>query len=300
MSDIDQLRAFVAAADCGSFSAAARNLGKAQSVISTTISNLEIDLNLPLFDREGYRPVLTEQGISVLRHARTVLESVDALRGQAEALNGAMEPSFSLYVEDGLLVERVRSLIGELSETFPVIELSIEQRPRDMILNAFESGEANGAFVTQAPEGERHYQSRGIGFQRIVPVCRADHPLAAKKRVSRSDLACYRQIVEGLPSSSKRHFSPDVWVSVNPDIRKQLVSDGLGWAELPVTTVERDVLDGELKVIDYAFAQNAILKTVDFLTSNPSVDGPVMRWAIEQISSWDQRAWIGDHQVGRR
>lgn len=41
---LEQLRCLQAAAECGSFSAAARRLGKAQSVVSTTISNLEIDL----------------------------------------------------------------------------------------------------------------------------------------------------------------------------------------------------------------------------------------------------------------
>lgn len=47
---IEQLQAFVASAEQGSFSAAARHLGKAQSVVSAAIANLEADLNLSLFD----------------------------------------------------------------------------------------------------------------------------------------------------------------------------------------------------------------------------------------------------------
>ncbi len=51
--DLDQLRQFVATADGGSISAAARNLGKAQSAVSTAIALLEADLGVMLFDRSG-------------------------------------------------------------------------------------------------------------------------------------------------------------------------------------------------------------------------------------------------------
>lgn len=55
----ESLIAFVEAASLGSFSAAARKLGKSQSTVSTAIAHLEIDLGLTLFDREKRYPVLT-------------------------------------------------------------------------------------------------------------------------------------------------------------------------------------------------------------------------------------------------
>jgi DNA-binding transcriptional LysR family regulator len=50
---LDQLRTFVAAADRGTFSAAGRHLGRAQSVVSQTLANLEGQLGVKLFDRAG-------------------------------------------------------------------------------------------------------------------------------------------------------------------------------------------------------------------------------------------------------
>ena len=47
---LDQLRTFVAAADSGSFSAAGRQLGRAQSVVSQTVANLESLIGVTLFD----------------------------------------------------------------------------------------------------------------------------------------------------------------------------------------------------------------------------------------------------------
>ena len=66
---IEQLRAFVAAAEKGSFSAAARSLGRAQSVVSTHIAMLEDILGVELFDRSFRSPVLTEAGRDLLPEA---------------------------------------------------------------------------------------------------------------------------------------------------------------------------------------------------------------------------------------
>ena len=58
--NLDQLRVFVAIADQGSFSAAARHLRRAQSAVSNAIVNLEAALGVSLFDRSGWKPQLTE------------------------------------------------------------------------------------------------------------------------------------------------------------------------------------------------------------------------------------------------
>ncbi|CAH1542768.1 Transcriptional regulator, LysR family [Vibrio rotiferianus] len=62
MFNLQQLETLVMCVECGSFSAAARKLGKAQSAVSTTISNLEIDTGLTIFDRTSRLPNLTAQG----------------------------------------------------------------------------------------------------------------------------------------------------------------------------------------------------------------------------------------------
>ena len=71
---LDQLRAFIAAADEGSFSAAARKLRRAQSVVSELVSNLEGQIGVTLFDRSGRYPVLTPEG-AVLLAELTVRQS---------------------------------------------------------------------------------------------------------------------------------------------------------------------------------------------------------------------------------
>ena len=62
MASHEVLQAFVQAATQGSFSAAARKLGKSQSTVSAAVASLEIDLNVVLFDRSSRKPTLTPAG----------------------------------------------------------------------------------------------------------------------------------------------------------------------------------------------------------------------------------------------
>ena len=63
---LDRLRAFLAAVERGSFSAAARQLGRAQSAVSEAVSGLEAQLGVVLFDRMGRYPRLTPEGTVLL------------------------------------------------------------------------------------------------------------------------------------------------------------------------------------------------------------------------------------------
>ncbi len=60
----EQLIIFKTVIETGSFSAAARQLGKVPSTVSMSIANFEIDLNLKLFDRIGREPVPTAQALN--------------------------------------------------------------------------------------------------------------------------------------------------------------------------------------------------------------------------------------------
>lgn len=85
---LDQIRTFVTVADSGSFRSGAARLMRVQSAVSHAIANLESELGLQLFDRSGYRPVLTAEGQALLAHARDILLRADAMRARARAQIG--------------------------------------------------------------------------------------------------------------------------------------------------------------------------------------------------------------------
>src|SRR5438477_5531167 len=96
---LDQLRTFIAAADGGSFSAAGRKLRRAQSVVSQTLANLEVQLGVALFDRSARYPQLTEQGRSLLADARAVADNVDGFKARARTMREGLEPELSVVID---------------------------------------------------------------------------------------------------------------------------------------------------------------------------------------------------------
>ena len=97
---LEQLQVFVSAVQAGSFSAAARRLGRTQSTVSAAISNLETDLGVQLFDRSSRIPALTAAGHKLLLRAEGILERCYALEGSADSLAGQVEAALTLAKSD--------------------------------------------------------------------------------------------------------------------------------------------------------------------------------------------------------
>ncbi|MDL2409773.1 LysR family transcriptional regulator, partial [Rhizobium calliandrae] len=116
---LDQLRMFVAAADAGSFSAAARQLNRAQSAISQAMVALESVLDISLFDRSERLPKLTPEGVKLLGTARGIVRDADALKAHARNMAGGLEPELSIVLDtmfpQGLLTKVAR----EWAAAFP-------------------------------------------------------------------------------------------------------------------------------------------------------------------------------------
>src|SRR3954469_1123748 len=96
---IEQLRTLRAVAEAGSFSAAARKLGRVQAAVSQSIDRLEAQLGLRLFGRSGRVPRLTRDGASIVAAAAKVEGGVDALEELVASLKQGAETSLSIVVD---------------------------------------------------------------------------------------------------------------------------------------------------------------------------------------------------------
>ena len=83
----DDIRVFLAVLDKGSFSAAARSLGRVPSAVSMSIGLLEADLDLLLFDRSGREARPTADALSLEPKARQILSQLRLFENHALSLN---------------------------------------------------------------------------------------------------------------------------------------------------------------------------------------------------------------------
>jgi DNA-binding transcriptional LysR family regulator len=87
----EQLLMFQTVIETGSFSAAARKLGKVPSAVSMSIANLEIDLNLNLFERIGREPTPTPAAMVLYEKTQQLLIEINQWKQHAHALSTGLE-----------------------------------------------------------------------------------------------------------------------------------------------------------------------------------------------------------------
>ena len=138
MDTLSNLKAFVATADAGSFSAAARQLGLVPSVISKRIDQLEWLIQAPLFTRTTRKLTLTDVGDRYLHTVRQVIGQVDdALAGMARA-SGELEGHIRVKLPTTLAVLYLSDILNDFVKSQPRISMDIVLADRSV--NPIEEG----------------------------------------------------------------------------------------------------------------------------------------------------------------
>ena len=231
---IDEIRSFVAVAETGSFSAAARNLKRAQSVVSMHIAGFEAELGYKLFDRTP-KPVLTAQGRELLVGAKRVLVEADSLQNRALTLSDTQSPSIYMGIDLVLEAPVMIDLLRLFAKSFPSVRLQIENISGSEAKWFFTKTAMNLALVFSSDpslESDEYI----LGHSPLSIVVAKNHPLAAIDRPTVDDLRRYRQIVvhaRDPQSPSPAVVNTDYWEIDSGLWALGLAARGVGWAILP-------------------------------------------------------------------
>lgn len=236
--DLDQLRQFVAAADHGSISAAARHLGKAQSAVSTAIGLLEADLGIELFDRTQHRATLSEAGELLLLEARELLRQARSLDQRAQSLAAGNEANLALALDEALPYGSIATFFREMSVRFSELELTLLNGTAAEVAEYVEQERAQVAIqLDRGPLSDRFDQCHIGSLQQGIFVS-SGHPLLEKEQIMRRDLAHYRQLLMHTDGVQETAYSPKVWRSDSCYSLAEMVADDMGWAILPISVTE--------------------------------------------------------------
>nr|WP_246314746.1 LysR substrate-binding domain-containing protein [Kineococcus aurantiacus] len=182
-----RLEYFVAVAEQGSFSAAARSLHVAQPPLSTQVRALERELGADLFDRSGRTPGLTAAGRALLPEARRILAAYDRLattaRHAREGGVGRLRVGLVPSATAGALPEVLRRVREEL----PGLEVSlVEGRPPEL-LRRLDLDDLDVVLLYAVPDGPQ-LASRVLSAEPLVLAVPAGHRLAALPAVPVAEL----------------------------------------------------------------------------------------------------------------
>jgi DNA-binding transcriptional LysR family regulator len=286
---LDQLQILVAVADTGSFSAAGRKLNRAQSVISYAIANLEAQLGLKLFEREGTRePQLTEIGRAMLEDARRMVGVLQRIRSRVDGHRQGLEAEVALSVDAALPAPVLVRVLKAFEAQFPTVMLRLHIGTLGLIPDHVTSGQADLGIGGLLGEVDVHLVS--IGFMSMVPAAAASHPLARlPKPVAIEDVREHTQLVVSDQSERTKGrdygvFAYRTWRLTDMRTKHVLMRAGLGWGGLPRWLIADDLASGRLIELDLEpFKEtSAPLFAMHRVDRSPK---PAAAWLIDQFKS---------------
>ena len=288
---LDQLRTFIAAVDEGSFSAASRRLLRSQSVVSETISNLEQQIGVQLFDRSGRYPKLTPAGLTILGDARSIITGVDLLKARAKGMSAGLEPELSVVIDVFYPIDAIAQVAKEFRQHYPGVPLRIYVEALGGAIQPIFDGRCSIGIVGSLPfipDTLTNERLPGIAF---FMVAAHDHPLSSYKgkMIPKEVLAKHTQIVltDRSDLSSGREFgvmSPATWRLADLFAKHHFLLNGLGWGGMPLHVVRKDLEEGRLSVLPIEeVPPDGLILPMSVVWQTKSPPGPAGRWFIERL-----------------
>ena len=289
---LDQLRVFLTVVDVGSFAGAARKLNRATSVISYSISNLETQLGVMLFDRESTRkPQLTEPGRTVLAEARTVSHGIDGLRAKVKGLLQGLEPEVHLAMDVMLPTARIADALKAFRSEFPTVTLRLHMEAlggvTQLLLDRVATVGVSGPLPGNA--GVAGIERIGIGDVALIPVASPDHPLARAGKNKPGAGRDHVQLVltDRSPLTGTTDFavvSPRTWRLADLGSKHMLLKEGIGWGNMPLPMVQEDLESQRLVHLDLPDAKGGVY-SLEVIYRADTPPGPAAAWLIARFQS---------------
>lgn len=276
----EALLAFVEAAMLGSFSAAARKLGKSQSTISGAIANLEADLGVTLFDRSSRKPGLTEHGRLLLGRVQDILAATDRLDRAALQLVGGLESRLTLVLSDTYQSVHYEQTMQAFEQRYPDLAFECLIAEGADLLALIQSGRAHIGLVQGQAEYPPDIGAAALSERSEIALYAAStHALAGMASVTADMLAEYRQIRLGTSFAPQtRQPAGREWSAPSYLMMLEMTTMGFGWAALPSWLVKQFAHDRLVQLDVRGWPRQV---QIDAVWSRRRTLGPAGGWLLE-------------------
>jgi DNA-binding transcriptional LysR family regulator len=255
MLKLDSLVAFVATAEGGSISEAARRLQISKSVASERLVDLERNVGATLVHRSTRKLTLTEDGIAFLERAKRILREVSEASAEVSERRGALVGPLRISVPVSFGILHLSPALNSFLRHNPRIELSLDLNDRFV-------GATDGfdAIIRHGPSPNKGWLAKRIAPSRRAPVASPDYLRTNGMPRSIGDLERHRGIIYSQRGASDWRFRQSGrWSVVRPRsvmrvnngiIMREAAVEGMGVALLPTFLFHDQLISGKLAVVD--------------------------------------------------
>jgi DNA-binding transcriptional LysR family regulator len=259
----DQIKSFYLVAVLGTFAKAAEQLNTTQPTISARIAALEDRLGVSLFDRSGHRVALTPEGRSFLRSAEKLLEI------QAQVLTrygkGKLRGVVRLGASDTMAVTWIPPFLAELRTAHPDADFELHIGPSYRLREELLTRQIDIGFIVGAvsnPEMVSHLLCDCPTVFAAAPSLGLHGRQLLSADIDRLDIFTFERMTEPYQDLLRNLHRVDISPRINPINSLQtiilMVRNGLGIGTVPLASIEDDIADGSLMVLDAEFKLNDV------------------------------------------
>jgi DNA-binding transcriptional LysR family regulator len=249
MMKLDSVEAFVAAAEAGSISAAARRLGSAKSVVSERLAELERSLGTRLIQRTTRKLSVTEDGYAFLPRARRILLEASEASAEIAERRGTLVGPLRISAPVGFGVLHLGPALCAFLAKHPGIELTLELNDR------FGDAAADGfdAVLRYGSVADSRLIARRLSTSGRILVASPDYLAHTGTPRTLTDLEGHRGIVyANRDVADWRFLGPHGWTVARPRaalrVNNALVMRDAAVADLGITLLPTFFVDPEIKI----------------------------------------------------
>jgi DNA-binding transcriptional LysR family regulator len=254
--EIRQLRAFVAIAESGTFTAGALRVHVTQAAISMQIRQLETEIGAKVFVRAPRHVILTEAGEQLLRRARHILREHDAALDEIAELAGAERGRVRIGSASAMvLTDQLPGILKELRDQHPGAEIAVTSGTSEVLVDQILAGEVDIAFVS-LPVDVRGIKTERLSDDQLVAIASPRHKLAKQRTISAYTLAGERLILGERGGNTRRlidQFFAQAGVTLHVAMElsrqqaiRRMVEADMGVGIVPLQSVIDEVENGKL------------------------------------------------------
>jgi DNA-binding transcriptional LysR family regulator len=257
--DLRQLRAFVAVAEEGSFTLAARRIFVTQSAVSHSLRTLEEQLSCKLLDRSGKRVMVTAEGELLLKRCRRMLHELEQVGRDLDGLRRWGQTRIRIGAPHTLCHFLIPSVLREFRDCFPRCDPLIEAGDTAVLLDQL--GESNlDLVVGLKPRGRSDEGYRPMFRDRLAFVVSPFHPWASDDAVVESTMRDHQFIIYA--KATETHRLIEEWMEnesghgkktlVLGDMQaiKEMAKLGIGVGIVAPWVAAREIEEGSLQVVN--------------------------------------------------
>ena len=256
---LDQLRAFIAVVETGSFRSAADSIHKTQPGISAAVKALEEQYGIQLFDRNSYRPTLTTEGHAFFQQSKKLMSQVLQLENLGHDLAQGTEAPLHISLSQMGLDDDCMTRIKAFQNQYPDIALDITTDHLHGIQEKLAKNKCEIAIGPRYGLDDRHafIQLNKISMITVISPSLLSNLNANDTKIKQQSLYAVPQILvtntaENSPENGHRYILPTGkrWYVNDFLAKKAMLLHGLGWARMPKHCIQAELDNGQLIPIE--------------------------------------------------